>query len=37
MDNPEMLADYHFAKNDIDNFNKEIKELTETMKYLINP
>lgn len=36
VDEPEMMADYNFAKNDIKNFEKEINELTETMQFLIN-
>ena len=32
----EHYSGYVFVKNDIENINKEIKELTETMKFLIN-
>lgn len=35
MDEPEMLSDYYYARNDVDNFNKEINELTETLKELV--
>lgn len=35
MDNPEMHADYYYAKIDVDNFNQEIKSLNNTISYLI--
>lgn len=35
IDNPEMMSDYYFASIDIKNFNSEINELRETIKYLI--
>jgi hypothetical protein len=35
MDEPEMLSDYYYARCDKENFEKEIDELTETMKHLL--
>lgn len=35
-DEPEMLADYHFAMSDIANFDLEIHELGEAIKVLNN-
>tara|TARA_R110002049_G_scaffold4063_2_gene29291 strand:- start:3953 stop:4168 length:216 start_codon:yes stop_codon:yes gene_type:complete len=35
MDEPEMMADYHFAKSDRDNFRDEVINLRNTIEYLI--
>lgn len=36
MDEPEMFADYHFAKSDKENFESEITQLRNTIAHLIN-
>lgn len=35
MDEPEMLADYHFAKSDKENFESEIYSLRNTIKAIL--
>lgn len=37
IDNPEMEADVYFAKHDIKNISQEVKELRETIEFLIKP
>ena len=36
LEEPEMSSDIYYAESDIENFNNEIKQLTETMMFLHN-
>lgn len=36
LEEPEMSSDIYYAESDIENFNNEIKQLTETMMFLYN-
>lgn len=35
VDNPEMMSDYHFAMNDLENLRSEVEELQEAIRILI--